>query len=172
MCCILDDASWFESFKILLTVTWGRMLIITGDTNFDLLKPEDNLVKQYSGILDVFGPQQVIKQPTHVTRLSRTLIDHLITNQPMQVTASGIIPCSIVSNHDSLYACINVHVPHFEPRYKFIRDTKSLGEQLFIDNFSKLPLSVTPFLDDPDEQLDSLNLLFAECPREMHHCRK
>ena len=90
----------------------------------------------------------------------------------MQVTASGIIPCSIVSNHDSLYACINVRVPHFEPRYKFIRDTKSLGEQLFIDNFSELPLSVTPFLDDPDEQLDSLNLLFAECPREMHHCRK
>ena len=108
-----------KALKILLTVTWDRMLIITGDTNFDLLKPEDNLVKQYSGILDVFGPHQVIKQPTHVTRLSRTLIDHLITNQPMQVTASGIIPCSIVSNHDSLYACINVRVPHFEPRYKF-----------------------------------------------------
>ena len=44
------------------------MLIITGDTNFDLLKPEDNLVKRYSDILDVFGLQQVIMQPTRVTR--------------------------------------------------------------------------------------------------------
>ena len=61
------DASWFESFETLLahlTVTWEGMLIITGDTNFDLLKPEDNLVKRYSGILDVFDLQQVIKQPT------------------------------------------------------------------------------------------------------------
>ena len=61
------DASWFESFETLLahlTVTWDGMLIITGDTNFDLLKPEDNLVKRYSGILDVFHLQQVIKQPT------------------------------------------------------------------------------------------------------------
>ena len=54
-------------------------------------------------------------------------------------------------------------VPRFEPRYKFIRDTKSLDEQLFIDDFSKLPLYVTSFSDDPDEQLDSLNLLFTEC---------
>ena len=69
-CRILDDASWFESFETLLahlTVTWDGMLIITGDTNFYLLKPEDNLVKRYSGILDVFGLQQVIKQPTRVT---------------------------------------------------------------------------------------------------------
>ena len=87
------------------------MLIITGETNFDLLKLEDNLAKRYSGILNVFGLQQVIKQPTRVTRHSRTLIDHLITNQPTRVTASGIIPCSIVSNHDSLYACINVCDP-------------------------------------------------------------
>ena len=106
------------------------MLIITGDTNFDLLKPEDNLVKRYSGILNVFGLQQVIKQPIRVTKYLRTLIDHLITNQPTRVTASGIIPCSIVSDHDGLYACINVRVPRFEPPYKFIRDTKSLDEQL------------------------------------------
>ena len=64
---------------------------------------------------------------------------------------------------DGLYACINARVPRFEPRYKFIRDTKSLDEQLFIDDFSKLPLYVTSFSDDLDEQLDSLNLLFTEC---------
>ena len=45
------------------------MLIITGETNFDLLKLEDNLAKRYSGILNVFGLQQVIKQPTRVTRI-------------------------------------------------------------------------------------------------------
>ena len=165
-CCKLDDASWFESFETLLahlTITWDGMLIITGETNFDLLKLEDNLAKRYSGILNVFGLQQVIKQPTRVTRHSRTLIDHLITNQPTRVTASGIIPCSIVSNHDSLYACINVCDPRFESCHKFIQDTKSLDELLFIDDFSKLPLSVTSFSDDPDEQLDSLNLLFTEC---------
>ena len=73
--------------------------------------------------------------------------------------------CSKSSSNllDGLYACINAPVPRFESRYKFIRDTKSLDEQLFIDDFSKLPLYVTSFSDDPDEQLDSLNLLFTEC---------
>lgn len=56
LCCVFD-VSWFESFEIFLVyliVVWDGMLIIIGGINFDLLKLEDNFVKWYSGIFDVF----------------------------------------------------------------------------------------------------------------------
>ena len=131
--------------------------------NIDLLKPENTLTKQYQGILDVFGLQQVVKSPTRVTRASKILIDHLITNHPQRISDTGIIPCSIVSDHDGIYACVNVRVPRFQARYKYIWDIKHLNEESFIEDFSTLPLSVITYSDDPDEQLETLNSMFIEC---------
>ena len=82
------------------------------------------VIKQYQCILDVFGLHQVIENPTRVTKSSKTLIDHLITNFPQRIADTGIIPCSIVSDHDGIYASINARVPRFEARYKYIRDIK------------------------------------------------
>ena len=163
---IMNATSWLERFERLLghlTVTWDGMLILTGDCNINMLKPNDSLTKQYQGILDVFGLQQLITQPTRVTRSSKTLIDHLITNHPQRVTDTGLIPCSIISDHDGYYACVNVRVPRFEARYKNIRITKNLDEQSFINDFSSLPLSVVDYSDEPDEQIDMLNQMFSEC---------
>jgi hypothetical protein len=121
------------------------------------------VIKQYQCILDVFGLHQVLEKHTRVTKSSKTLIDHLITNFPQRIANTGIIPCSIVSDHDGIYASINARVPRFEARYKYIRYIKSLNESLFIEDFSTLPLSVIAYSDDPDEQLESLNSLFVEC---------
>ena len=44
-----------------------------------------------------------VMKPIRVTRTSRTLIDHIITNLPMR----------IVSDHDSPFACINVGVDRY-----------------------------------------------------------
>lgn len=163
---MLSTAKWLESLESLLsqlTVTWDGMLILTGDMNIDMLQAENSLTKQYQCILDVFGLHQVIEKPTRVTKSSKTLIDHLITNFPQRIADTGIIPCSIVSDHDGIYASINVRVPRFEARHKYIRDIKSLNESLFIEDFSTLPLSVIAYSDDPDEQLESLTSLFVEC---------
>ena len=77
------------------------MLLLTGDTNINMLKPDEALVRHYQEILDTFGLQQMINQPTCVTRKSRSLIDHLVTNFLQRVTDTGIIPSSKVSDHDS-----------------------------------------------------------------------
>ena len=108
---IMNATSWLGRFERLighLTVTWDRMLILT-DCNIDMLKPNNSLTKLW----------QLITQPTHVTRSSKTPIDHLITNHPQRVTDTGLIPCSIISDHDGYYACVNVHVPWFEARYNY-----------------------------------------------------
>ena len=79
------------------------------------------------------------------------------------MTNTGIIPCSIVSDHDAIYACVNVRLPRFQPRYKFIRDIRNFNKDVFKEDFSTLPLSVIYYSDDPDEQLETPNTLISEC---------
>ena len=103
----------------------------------------------------MFELTQIVKRPTRVTRTSKTLIDHFITNHPQKVTNNGVIPYSIESDHDAIYACVNVRLPRFQPRYKFIRDIKNFKEDVFKEDFSTFPLSVISYSDDPDEQLQT-----------------
>ena len=131
-----------------------------------MLRPADHLTKRYQGILDMFELTQIVKRPTRVTRTSKTLIDHFITNHPQKVTNTGIIPCSIVSDHDAVYACVNVRLPRFQPPYKFIRDIRNFKEDVFKEDFSSLPLSVISYSDDPDEQLETLNTINFRVSRE------
>ena len=163
---MLSLSDWLNSLENLLgylTVCRDGMLMLTGDINIDMLCPSDHLTKRYQGILDMFELTQIVKQSTRVTRTSKTLIDHFITSHPQKVTNTGIILCSIVSDRNAIYACVNVRLPRFQPRNKFIRDIRNFSEDVFKEDFSTLPLSVIYYSDDPDEQLESLNTLISEC---------
>ena len=89
------------------------MLILTNAVNIDMLSPLYYLTKRYQTILDVFGLTQVVTHPTRITKTTKTLIDHLITNYPRKVKDTAIVPCSIISDHEAIYACINVRLPRF-----------------------------------------------------------
>ena len=136
-----------------------------------MLRPSDHLTKRYQGVLNMFELTQIVERPTRATRTSKTLIDHIITNHPQRVTNTGIIPCSILSDHDVIYTCVNLRPPWFHPRYKFIRDFRNFNKDMFKEDFSTLPLSVIYYLDDPDEQLETLNTLhFPSVLRDTPPC--
>ena len=69
----------------------------------------------------------------------------------------------MISDHDAPYACLNVRVNRFVPRYKYIRHEKNFDQNAFTRDFAELPLSVIYSRDDPDEQLEMLSKLFREC---------
>ena len=157
---------WLECFEDLLshiTSTWDGMVVLTGDINFHLIGRPDSLVTRYSNTLDMFGLQQIVTKPTRVTRTSRTLIDYIITNYPKRISATDVIPTSIVSDHDAPFACTNVRVNRYQPRYKYIRNMKTFDEQEFISDLDTLPLNIVSSSDDLEEQLEYLNSMFKEC---------
>ena len=163
---ILNPFSWLDCFESLLghlTVSWDGMLILTDAVNIYMLSPLYYLTKRYQTILDVFGLTQVVTHPTRITKTTKTLIDHLITSYPQKVTDTSIVPCSIISDHDTIYASINVRLPRFQPQFKHIRDMKNFKEESFVEDFSTLPMSIISCSDDPDEQLETLNSLILEC---------
>lgn len=93
--------------------------------NIDLLGDSSSIINRYRSVLDIFNLKQMITVPTQVTKTSQTLIDHIITNQPSRITTTGVIPCGIVSDHDSPYACVNIRVHRYTPRYPPLHTTLS-----------------------------------------------
>ena len=92
----------------------------------------DSFLTRYSNTLDMF-----VMKPIRVTRTSRTLINNINTNLPMRISATDVIATSIVSDHDSPFACINVGVDRY--------------------------LNIVYSSDNPEEQLEHLNSMFKEC---------
>ncbi|PFX12174.1 hypothetical protein AWC38_SpisGene23906, partial [Stylophora pistillata] len=156
----LDWLGAFESLLAHLTVSWDGLLFLTGDTNVDMLKPSDNIIKQYRSILEALGCYRHVTKPTRITRTSKTLIDHIVTNSRSCITATDVIPGWSISDHEGIFACVNVRVPRYQPRYKWIRLEKNLNVNEFVKNCACLPLSVIYGLYSPDDTVQGFNTLF------------
>ena len=66
---ILSAQEWFNNIESLLShlsVNWDGLLIFTGDTNIDLLKEKNPIVRQYNELLQSFNLHQHVKKPTRV----------------------------------------------------------------------------------------------------------
>ena len=64
---------------------------VLGDLNIDLSQPNSSLSSEYSEILDSFGCNQLISEPTQITPKSSSIIDHIFTNVSDMVQTSGVI---------------------------------------------------------------------------------
>ena len=76
---------------------------------------------------------------------------------------TDVLPCPLVSDHDTVYATINIKVTRFQTRHKFIRNLKNFDESSFIDDFKTLPFAASFGVSDPDEKLEILSSLIKEC---------
>ena len=76
---MLTSAEWLEHFESLrgyLTATWDGLIIVIGDINVDLLRPNKPITSQYQDILSSLNLHQHVHKPTRTTDKTSTLIDH------------------------------------------------------------------------------------------------
>ena len=147
-------------------------MILTGDVNINMLRPDKSDVKHYIEVLDSLNmkPRQVVTKATRTTKSTMTLIDHVVTNLPKCVTYTEVLPCPLVSDHDAPYITVNARVMRLAPRYKFIRNEKHFSEAAFVEDFSQLPLEVVYALEDSNDQISVLNNLICQClPCRLQH---
>lgn len=102
-------------------------------------------------MLNCYNLSQHVHLPTHITLKSSTLIDHVLSNVPKQVTYTNVLPCSSVSDKDALYVCINKSVKH---AIKMIRNERKIDEQKFLQDFSELLFNLIYSTDNTDDKLD------------------
>ena len=122
-----------------------------------------NIEPQYRDILESLNLTGHITKPTRVTLTTKSLIDHVISNDPFRVVHTDVLPAPSVSDHDAVYATINARVKRYSLRHKYIRNEKQLDMQAFKQDFSSLALNVIYGLESPDDMVDALNSLLSEC---------
>ena len=85
---MLTSTEWLERFENLLgylTGTWDGLIVVTGDINIDLLRPNKPITSQYQDRLSSLNLHQHVHKPTRTTDKTSTLIDHIISNLPERI---------------------------------------------------------------------------------------
>ena len=150
---------WIEKIDAVLSSiksTWGSTIILTGDTNNDLLS---SLMTRdmYEQMLHTY---QLSSHITKSTRKGKKLIDHISSNIcKNKILHSDVFPCPTISDHDALYIIVNIPAIRYEIRYKFIQNLKHFDLENYINDFKTLPFVTVYSFNETDNQLNTLNKL-------------
>ena len=138
-----------------------KEVIILGDLNFNLLQDNSNS-KSWTRTFNSLHLKQIIDQPTRVTDTSETLIDHVYTDVPGNIT-EHTVPHYSISDHFPV--CITRKLNNIcesGPVHNSIsyRDIRHLDEQQFLIDMENLPWFMIFVADDPNVALDLFETLF------------
>ena len=114
--------------------------IIVGDTNCDYFDKSANDTSHLLKIINTFNLKQIINDYTRVTATTKTCIEHIITNRPVCVLDTGVLPCGI-SDHDAVFMVKNMRAPKLKlpPQSLSVRNYKTFDAQAFRNDIENLP---------------------------------
>jgi hypothetical protein len=78
--------------------------IILGDFNICMKKNNNSLGVSFTNIMQLFGFEQIINEPTRITENCSSIIDLILCNKPENIVKSGSI-CVGLSDHNIIYCC-------------------------------------------------------------------
>ena len=100
-----SNVSWYQDFEQNLSKAFSShdYIVLNGDFNIDYFKP---LPTQWQHILSTYGFHQLVNDPTRVTSQSVTLIDHVYSTRPEDISYVKV-PIYCASDHYPVSFCIN-----------------------------------------------------------------
>ena len=99
-----DERTWLAKIDSLLayvSTIWTDPIIITGDTNIDLLEINSDIVVEYNSVLQNHSLKQ------HTTKATRLII----SLQTSAMNYKNVLPCGAISDNDGPYVIFNVKTP-------------------------------------------------------------
>ena len=96
-----SEMKLFDFFEIFLSKcdAESKELIVIGDMNCNMIKsPKDSSTKKFIFLSALYNLEQLIKEPTRVTSTSSSLIDLVFTNQPNNISNSGVIDLGMLDH--------------------------------------------------------------------------
>ena len=135
--------------------------IILGDINCDLLDNNPtSLISELKFITNLYQYEQLIKEPTRITKDTSTLIDHFYTTNSNLITSSGVTAMTI-SDHYLIYGIRKFKTFKQAPKFIEYRDFKHFNEQNFLWNLASLS-TLNLIHSDPNKSWISWKNKFLE----------
>ncbi|KAL9985372.1 hypothetical protein ACROYT_G007767 [Oculina patagonica] len=120
-----------------------------GDLNCDILHPSDNGKegRAWLDICDVYDLENLIKEPTRISRTKESCLDVIATNAPVFALHAGTLELGL-SDHKLVYAVLNKKV--MKPKVAFTKSRcfKNFDEEAFNNDLERVPFDVAYLFDD------------------------
>ena len=133
----------------------GKMVVLLRDLNLDRLFPHKAEGKLLIDTEKTHGMECMITRPTRIQtsggRITKTLIDVILTNQPDAFVNCGIYDPRL-SEHPLIYGFMNEKVVRHGARIIKFRSIKNFDEQKFRQHLSTAPWHVGNIFDDIEDQ--------------------
>ena len=142
-----------------LTVPFYDYVIFTGDLNIDLFKHSAHKTK-LEKLFDIFGVNQVIKDPTRInpSTNSSSLIDIIITNTSLDIKDSCSLHISeTISDHNLVYAVFNLPKRNNSSKYIKFRDYRNINFDNFEYDALQLQWDQIYYTQDVNDKLNIFN---------------
>ena len=106
---------------------------LAGDINFNYVFDESLSSNPISYIEQLYGLTQIVDKPTRVTDKTSSLLDIILTSDPMDHTHTEVLPFTF-SDHYIVYTCLNVVPKYGKHRTVTYRCYKQFDPSLFLDD--------------------------------------
>ena len=126
-----------------------------------LKSPQDSNTKKLMFLSALYNLEQLIKKPTRVTNTSSTLIDLIFTNQPNNISSSGVIDLGM-SDHNLIYAVKNMTMPKYRQTCLRVRNYKRFNDNDFIQDLSRIPWNIITQCVNPNDSWQIWKSFFLE----------
>ena len=114
--------------------------VILGDFNIDHLKIDSAPLKFFNTYLvEPFAFNQVINEPTRITKTSSTLIDLILTGNLENVKVHGVVDTPGISDHCLIFMAYSLKKPKFKPKMITKRDFRNFDEKKFVSDMERAP---------------------------------
>ena len=131
-----------------------------GDVNIDFYQSRSPLLARYKEILDFFGCDQLVTEPTRITPTSSSLIDHILVNVSDMIMESGVI-LNGFSDHFITYCsrrCTKELA--FGSNHRFVRSFRNYSKFSFLIELRKIDWSSILTSHDVNYCLNEFGRLF------------
>ena len=129
-------SDWIDLFEEALSIaqTTGLEVIIMGDFNLDLSM---NTNRKWLNLIELFDLSQLISKPTRATETSSTIIDHVYTSYPENISESFVSHYSISDHFPVCFSRkINNKISKSDHITSSYRSFKTFNEDAFINDLS------------------------------------
>ena len=154
---------WNEAFEDCIenVLKEEKEIYLLGDVNRDLLNRQ--IKTSWSEYMEPFGLDQLVSEATRVTSTSKTLIDHIYSNCPENVTSIDV-PKIGLSDHFPIFFTRKMHVQPKKGKHYTIsyRSFKDFDETKFSNDLTDVPWDIIRIFDDTNDILNAWSDLFLE----------
>ena len=124
--------------------------LIMGDLNCDLSKfPLESNARKLQFLSSLYQLDQLINEPTRVTKTSATLIDLFFTNKCENILQSGVVHLGI-SDHSLIYAVRKFSLPKSRTSVKIACNFKNFRANDFRNDILQIPWHWITSRDNPN----------------------